>query len=182
MRLPALLSGILVVALTAAPGAVRAQDARSLAAGVTVRVRGLYATEHGDRVYVREGRLVGTDSATLVLDHQSRMDTLPFFAMKRLEVHQGEVARDRLVQLGALTGALTGAALWGVVKLISSQDDGRLLGSDGKLTNHKGYGQLERLTLIGIPVLTGVGAAIGATSSRDLWIRVSIPGALHPDP
>lgn len=158
-----------------------AQDVRTLAAGVQVRVRGVYATEHGDRIYVRQGRLVGTDSTRLVLDDLAHVDTLPFFAMKRLEVHGGEVQRQRLVGVGAVTGALMGGAIWGLVKLISSSDDGVELRADGTRGGH-GYGQLERLSLFSIPVLAGAGAAVGGMSSRDIWLRVSIPGALHPDP
>jgi hypothetical protein len=146
--------------------------------GSRVRVNGLFPTLRGSVPYEFLGVVARFDSTHLYLKRIDRtsIDTLPFFAMQRLEMSTGFASRSDLRIKGALAGAVMGGAIWALMKAVPD-DAANDVQADGSVTpnNHSRYRTLQRAALVSIPVLGLGGFLIGSATDREQWVGVSIP-------
>jgi hypothetical protein len=152
-----------LVAIAAVSRDASAQSLDDLTAGVRVRVRQFDETHGRDRGY--EGDVVTHDSTRLVIRRGvDGTDTLPFFAMKSLQMQRGHTTRAKLVTVGAVTGALAGGVVvWATHLAPITGDD-----ANGSSDNRK----LRSLAVASIPALAAVGITIGMLADTKLWVSV----------
>ena len=166
MNSVSLLAAAVVVA-HATPRAPAAQ-VEAIAPGSRVRAQ-VTGTDPAGRVRQteRRGTLVGRLGHALVIapDHQPVPDTVPLFAVTRLDVSRGRRARSALVLHGAAVGLVAGATV------------GLVLGSVPKAGDEDDF---SRAIGDAFPIVFGglglfVGTVAGATRSPDRWARVALP-------
>lgn len=156
-----------VIALAAAAPA-GAQWADTLPAGARVRVLGIAAGERGDQYYHITGTAVGSDSNHLFVREEGRgaIDTLPYFAVLRLEAFRGRVSRRKMILISTAAGMFGGAVLRGAYELMGATD------TTIKLENRK---HARRQLTIAIPVLGAAGALFGTLVGLDNWAEIHLP-------
>jgi hypothetical protein len=158
----------IAAAIAAFPCGASAQSLDDLTVGVRVRVRQFDDMRQRERIY--DGDMVAHDSTRLVLRRgDAGPDTLPFFAMKSLQMQRGQTTRTNVVAIGAVTGMLAG----GVILLASHLTPISPNPSDPSADNRK----LRRLAVASIPTLAAVGIAVGMLADTKLWVSVNFPGS-----
>lgn len=160
----------------AASVSANAQEATDLPVGALVHPKGERLNVDPARRYDVIGSLLAGDNARLILrvEGDAHVDTLPFYSMSRLDLSAGLLPRGQMIAAGGLAGAAVGAAVALFAKAANVQQ------ADPGTTNSSAAA--KRTAERSIPILAAVGILIGATFDREQWVRVGVPGALHPDP
>lgn len=160
------LLAVALVALTAAPAALRSQDLREIPAGTRVRLWLPESQRQQEGPWQRQllrGTLAGVESDTLRLTIAGAANpvAVPRTSVRRLEVSRG-VSRPVSAVERALGGALGGAILFGLM------NDPRRTGGPHYSTDWQAAG-------VGAAWGAGFGALTGLLFPYERWHRVKLP-------